>query len=152
MKAIFSFIIKYIAISSVFILSSCALDSSRTSLATMQKRVNESRNFEAPDQAYLLQTVITTLQDQGYNILKVNNSNYEITAQRDGNILLTIIIYNKGPHLFTVRANAQNYSNQHVFSFNSTGYELVTDPVFYQQEFFNPLSKSLFLKKENLFN
>ena len=79
-------------------------------LPATQKRVNETRTFEAPNQDILLKTIITTLQDQGFNI---------------------------------VRVNGQIYNN---FSASSTGYENIVDPVFYQKNFFEPLSRSLFLQ------
>lgn len=134
-------------------ITSCANNDSSINTPTTQKRINQTRAFSASSQELLLQTILTTLQDQGYNIIKVNSNNAEITAQRDGNILISVIVYQTSPQQFAVRANAQHYvTNTSLFSNNTTGYEIIMDPVFYQKDFFEPLSKSLFIQKENLPN
>lgn len=144
---------KIIGIATILCIAGCANhDPSMTTPAT-QKRVNQTRSFSAPNQDILLQTILTTLQDQGYNIVKVNSSNAEITAQRNGDILISVIVYPTGKQQFSVRANAQHYvGNTGFFNNNTTGYEVIMDPIFYQKDFFEPLSKSLFIQKENLSN
>lgn len=125
----------------------CTNSDKDLTMPASQKRVNETRTFNAADKDTLLKAVITTLQDQGYNIVKVNLDSSEITAQRNSNIILSVIIYPITAHQFAIRANGQAFNGN---SFNSTGYENITDPRFYQQEFFEPLSKSVFLQKETL--
>lgn len=145
--------LKVIGIAAMLCMTNCAdHDYSMTTPAT-QKRINQTRSFSTPNQEILLQTILTTLQDQGYNIVKVNSNNAEITAQHDGDILISVIVYPTGQQQFSVRANAQHFvGNTGLFSNNTTGYEVIIDPIFYQKDFFEPLSKSLFIQKENLPN
>ncbi|CAI3925788.1 MULTISPECIES: hypothetical protein [Commensalibacter] len=148
-----SHLFKVAIISFAIGITGCANDDPSIKTPTTQKRINQTRIFSAPSQEILLQTILTTLQDQGYNIVKVNSNNAEITAQRDGNVLISVIAYQTNPQQFAVRANAQRYiRNANLFSNNTTGYEIIMDPVFYQKDFFEPLSKSLFIQKENLSN
>lgn len=145
--------LKPILISLLLCVTACADNNASTPTPASQKRINQTRSFNAPNQNILLQAVLATLQDQGYNIVRANSNNAEITAQRDGDILISVIVYPTGKQQFSVRANAQHFvGNSGFFSNNQTGYEVIMDPVFYQKEFFDPLSKSLFLQKENLSN
>lgn len=145
--------LKPILISLLLCVTACADNNASTPTPASQKRINQTRSFNAPNQNILLQAVLATLQDQGYNIVRANSNNAEITAQRDGDILISVIVYPTGKQQFSVRANAQHFvGNNGFFSNNQTGYEVIMDPVFYQKEFFDPLSKSLFLQKENLSN
>lgn len=128
------------------ILTACSTNHESTMPAS-QKRVNETRTFEAPSKDVLLKTIITTLQDQGFNIVKVNLDSSEVTAQQNSNIILSVMTYPTGGNKFAVRVNGQIYKD---FSFSSTGYENIIDPEFYQKEFFEPLSKSLFLQNYSL--
>lgn len=145
--------VKIIALSLTLCITACAGNDPSITTPTTQKRVNQTRSFTADSQEILLQTILTTLQDQGYNIIKANSNNAEITAQRDGDILISVMIYPIGKRQFSVRANAQHFiGNNSFFSNNATGYEVIIDPVFYQKSFFEPLSKSLFIQKENLPN
>lgn len=127
------------------LLSSCNDNDNSTPIPASQRRVNETRNFEAANKDSLFKAVITTLQDQGYNIVKVNLDSSEVTAQRDSNIILSIILYPAGTKQFAVRVNGQIFKED---NFSSTGYETINDPRFYQTEFFEPLSKSLFLQNQ----
>lgn len=144
---------KAIVISTILGITGCANTDPSITTPTTQKRVNQTRSFTAPSQEILLQTILTTLQDQGYNIVKVNNNTAEITAQRDGDILISTIVYPTGQQQFSVRANAQQFvGNSGFFNNTITGYKIIMDPIFYQKEFFEPLSKSLFIQKEDLPN
>ena len=127
---------------SCFSLTACS-NNNESMLPATQKRVNETRTFEAPNQDILLKTIITTLQDQGFNIVKVNLDSSEVTAQQNSNIILSVMTYPIDRNKFAVRVNGQIYNN---FSASSTGYENIADPVFYQKNFFEPLSRSLFLQ------
>ena len=49
-------------------------------------------------------------------------------------------------HQFAVRVNGQIFRDSNL---SSTGYENINDPQFYQKEFFEPLSKSLFLQNHS---
>lgn len=142
-----------ISMSLLLCVTACTDNNASTPTPASQKRINQTRSFNAPNQNVLLQAVLATLQDQGYNIVRANSNNAEITAQRDGDIIISVIVYPTGKQQFSVRANAQHFvGNNGFFSNNQTGYEVIMDPVFYQKEFFDPLSKSLFLQKENLSN
>lgn len=147
MKITFKLLIISLIVSNCLLLAGCNTSDDLSAMPASQKRINETRFFEATNKNYLLKAVITTLQDQGYNIVKINLDSSEVTAQRDSNIILSTIIYPVGTNQFAVRTNGQIFKRD---NFSSTGYENITDPQFYQKELFEPLSKSIFLQKQNL--
>lgn len=105
-------------------------DESQLKLRSMQTRV-----FETSDREGTLRTVIATLQDLGFIIDKADSTLGSVSGTKLNryNLKMTVTIRPKSENELAVRANAQ----YNIYP--------VTDPKPYQ-EFFDALSKSLFLK------
>jgi len=100
-------------------------------------RAMQSRAFDTTDQRRTLRTIISTLQDLGYTIDKVEPAAGTVSATKLSYLRLTATTYARGASQTMVRANA---------IYKLPGQETqVDDPVFYQQLFFEPLAKAMFL-------
>jgi outer membrane lipopolysaccharide assembly protein LptE/RlpB len=105
----------------------------------VELRAMQSRAFDTPDRYKTLRAIVATLQDLGYSVDKVETGAGTVSATKLTALRLTASVYPRGSTQTIVRANAmvkieqQKVQNQ------------VDDPAFYQQLFFEPLSKALFL-------
>jgi hypothetical protein len=108
---------------------------------TLEIRAMQSRMFDTSDRSKVLRGAIATLQDLGYSIEKVEASAGSVSARKLAALEISVSVFPRGKKQTIVRANATirtpNGANQ------------VDDPAFYQQRFFEPLSKSLFLAAQN---
>ena len=105
----------------------------------VEKRSYQSRVFDTNDKQKVLRAVIATLQDLGFVIDKADATLGTVSGTKLDNysLKMTVSVRPKGKEQMLVRANAQ---------FNITPVE---DPKPYQ-DFFNSLSKSLFLQAQNV--
>jgi len=105
----------------------------------VELRAMQSRAYDTTDRNKTLRTIVATLQDLGYSINKVDADSGTVTATKFSILTLTASIYPRGTTQTVVRTNAivklenKNTDNQ------------VDEPAFYQQFFFEPLSKAMFL-------
>jgi hypothetical protein len=106
----------------------------------LELRAMQSRVFDTEDKGKTLRAVVATLQDLGYSIDKVEPVAGTISATKLSLLRMSVAIYPRGEKQLVVRSNAlviavagTNKQNQ------------VDDPAFYQQRFFEPLSKAMFL-------
>jgi hypothetical protein len=133
-KLIAAFILPF----SFITLLSCA-PSTKQVLATKESQVKlraiQTRAFDTTDEEMMLRTVIATLQDLGFIIDKADDELGTVSGTKLDRYALrmTVSVRPRGETQLLVRANAQ--------------YEIhaVEDPEPYQQ-FFESLSKALFLK------
>ncbi len=105
----------------------------------LEKRSYQTRAFDTSDKEKVLRATIATLQDLGFVIDKADLTLGTVSATKLNAYLLkmTVSVRPKGKEQMIVRANAQ---------FNVTAVE---DPKPYQ-DFFNSLSKSLFLQAQDV--
>lgn len=103
----------------------------------VEVRAMQSRAFEITDRNRTLRTIIATLQDLGYTVDKVEPAAGTVSATKLSLLRLTATTYPRGESQTMVRANAiYKLPNQDT---------QIDDPVFYQQLFFEPLAKAMFL-------
>lgn len=105
--------------------------------SAVELRAMQGRMFETSDRAKTLRTVIATLQDLGYSIEKVEAGAGTVTARKLSQLQMTVSVFPRGGKQMIVRANAVVTTE--------TSANQVDAPEFYQQLFFEPLSKALFL-------
>jgi hypothetical protein len=105
----------------------------------VELRALQSRAFETTNREKTLRAVIATLQDLGYSIDKVEPSAGTITGTKLSQLRLTATVYPRGESRMMVRANAIVRMPQQTIETQ------VDDPLFYQQLFFEPLAKAMFL-------
>jgi len=103
----------------------------------VELRAMQGRMFETGDRAKTIRTVIATLQDLGYSIEKVEAGAGTISARKLNALQMTVTVFPRGDRQMVVRANA-------IVSTEAESSQ-VDAPEFYQQLFFEPLSKALFL-------
>lgn len=106
----------------------------------VELRAMESRAFDTKDRSKTLRAVIATLQDLGYSIEKVEPEAGTVSAIKLSALRLTASVYPRGDSQLMVRANAEIK----VMPTSQQAHQ-VDDPAFYQQMFFEPLAKALFL-------
>ncbi|HJD96028.1 hypothetical protein [Mailhella massiliensis] len=101
----------------------------------LRLRQIQTRYFDTSDKQKAMEAVIATLQDLGFVIDKASLELGSVTGTklRGYTVRMTVNVLPRGKAQMTVRASAQ---------YNVTPVE---DPVLYQ-DFFNALSKSLFLQ------
>jgi hypothetical protein len=109
-----------------------------TSESQLQKRSYQTRAFDTTDKQKVLRATISTLQDLGFVIDRADATLGSVSATKLDVYLLkiTVSVRPRGQQMI-VRANAQ---------YNLTPVE---DPKPYQ-DFFNSLSKSLFLQAQEV--
>lgn len=106
--------------------------------APVELRAMQSRAFDTTDGNRILRAVLSTLQDLGYSIDKVDVGAGTVSATKLANLRLTASTYPRGgSNQIIVRANA-------IYKLPGQDTQ-VDDPVFYQTLFFEPLSKAMFL-------
>lgn len=106
----------------------------------VELRAIQSRAFETGDRNAILRAIIATLQDLGYNLDRVDASSGTVTATKLAMLKMTASAYPHGDEQTVVRANAVVTMQPHA--------QQVDAAEFYQKDFFEPLSKSLFLQAE----
>jgi hypothetical protein len=106
----------------------------------VELRAMQSRAFDTADRNKALRTVIATLQDLGYTIDKVESEAATVTGTKLSVLRLTAAVYPRGEKQLIVRSNAQVKLHAGNLTENQ-----VDDPIFYQQLFFEPLAKAMFL-------
>jgi hypothetical protein len=106
-----------------------------TDATQVQLRAMQSRSFETADQGLTVRNVISTMQDLGFVVDKVDDALGTVsgTKMQDYVMRMTVTIRPTGKKLMQVRASAQ---------YNLTA---VSDPQPYQQ-FFSALEKAMFLR------
>jgi hypothetical protein len=109
---------------------------------TLEVRAMQSRLFDTSDRSKVLRGAIATLQDLGYSIEKVEASAGSVSARKLAALEISVSVFPRGKNQTIVRANAS------IRTPNGPTHQ-VDDPAFYQQRFFEPLSKSLFLAAMN---
>lgn len=105
----------------------------------VEMRAMQVRAFDTDDRNRTLRTVVATLQDLGYSIDKVDVGSGTVSATKLAKLRVTASTYPRAANAAqtVVRANA---------IYKLPGQDTQVDsPVFYQQLFFEPLSKALFL-------
>jgi hypothetical protein len=126
------------AVVAAIVLSGCQTDSKQQVLATDRSQVElravQTRAFDTTDRDLTVRAVISTLQDLGFVIDKVDATLGTISATKFGGyaMRMTVTVRPHGETQTAVRASAQ-------YNINA-----VSDPKPYQ-EFFDALSKSIFL-------
>lgn len=108
--------------------------------SAVELRAMQSRAFETGDEAKVYRAVLATFQDLGYTISKVEPAAGTVTADKLAVLTMTASVYPRGEDRTIVRSNAVVKMSPSV----DQGHQ-VDAPEFYQQRFFEPLSKALFL-------
>jgi hypothetical protein len=130
-------------VTGVLVLSLAACQSTQPQEVMLSKkspvelRAMQGRVFDTSDRAKTIRTVIATLQDLGYSIEKVEAGAGTVKARKLAQLEMTVSVFPKGAKQMVVRANA-------IVRMESQGAQ-VDAPEFYQQLFFEPLAKALFL-------
>jgi hypothetical protein len=106
-----------------------------SSLDPGQLQSIQTRVFATADHAFALRQVISTLQDLGYSIDKVQAASGLVGATKAANLNLTAIVQPGAGATTVVHADAY-------VTIGTNAYE-VDDPTFYNADFFTPLSRSL---------
>lgn len=128
-----------VAIATAMLAAGCRSNSMDEVLATdatqVQLRAMQSRSFETGDQGLTVRNVISTMQDLGFVVDKVDDALGTVsgTKMQDYVMRMTVTIRPTGKKLMQVRASAQ-------YNLNA-----VSDPQPYQQ-FFSALEKAMFLR------
>lgn len=107
----------------------------------VELRAIQSRIFETDDEIRTLRTVIATLQDLGYTIEKVEPAAGTVSAVKLIHLKITVTAYPRGDAHTVVRANAIIS----VATGRGRQRTQVDSPEFYQQLFFEPFAKAMFL-------
>ena len=107
----------------------------------IELRAMQSRVFDTSDKRQMLRTVVSTLQDLGYSIDKIEPTAWTVSATKLAALRMSVAIYPRGQSQLVVRSNAVVARAPGALQKNQ-----VDDPAFYQQRFFEPLSKAIFLR------
>lgn len=126
---------------SVVFLSGCASQNSHvlSGGSQVELRSMQTRAFDTTDKEKMLRTVISTIQDLGFIVDKADDDLGTVTGTKLSGyqVRMTVTVRPRGEKQLLVRANAM---------YNLSAIE---DPQPYQ-DFFNSLSKSLFLTAHNV--
>jgi len=130
---------------SLSVLAACQHTGQKLILSTkpaVELRAIQSRAFETTDQTKMMRTIVATLQDLGYKIDKIEPGAGSVTGTKLSALRLTASVYPRGTTQLIVRSNAIVRMPQQQQQQTESQ---VDDPLFYQQLFFEPLAKALFL-------
>lgn len=105
----------------------------------VELRAMQTRAFDTSDRPKMVRTIIATLQDLGYNLDKVDAGSGTVSATKLAELTMTASVYPRTETQLVVRANA-------IVKAANVRETQVDDPAFYQQDFFDPLSKAIFLQ------
>ena len=106
----------------------------------VELRSMQSRLFDTTDKDKALRAVVATLQDLGYSIDKIEPNAATVSGTKLASLRISVAIYPRGETQLVVRSNALVIVAPGTLKENQ-----VDDPAFYQQRFFEPLSKAMFL-------
>jgi hypothetical protein len=137
------FMRSFLLIVAAALLSACVQPQSEITLSkkgAVELRAIQSRAFDTDDRNRVFRGIIATFQDLGYSILKVEPEAGTVTANKRAALMMTATAYPRDKVRMIVRANAILTLGQQV-----PGHQ-VDSPEFYQQRFFEPLSKAIFLQ------
>jgi hypothetical protein len=109
----------------------------------VELRSMQTRAFDTTDQNKMLRTIVSTLQDIGYTIDKVEPPAGTVSATKLTLLRLTATATPRGTSQIAVRANAM----VRIANVKDTQ---IDDPQFYQQLFFDPLAKAIFLSAQHV--
>lgn len=124
-------------------LGGCATDLPPVFLSkkgAVELRAMQSRAFESSDRNKIFRGMIATFQDLGYSIMKVEPVAGTVTADKLAKLKMTATVYPRGKDRMIVRSNAVIKQCPGCLAYQ------VDAPKFYQQRFFEPLSKAIFLQ------
>lgn len=126
----------------MFFVSGCQTTQSHimSEKPALELRSMQSRVFETPDRNKVYRAIIYTFQDLGYSITKVEPEAGTVSASKLAMLWMTATVYPRGEERTIVRSNAI----VKMMPTAPNGYQ-VDNPEFYQQRFFEPLEKALFL-------
>jgi len=106
--------------------------------SAVELRAMQERTFDTTDRNKALRSTIATLQDLGYIVNKIEPPAGTVSAEKDTILKLTASVFPHGTSQMAVRANAMVL----IGGLKNTQ---VDDPLFYQQRFFEPLSRTIAL-------
>ncbi|QQD18321.1 hypothetical protein I6N98_00130 [Spongiibacter nanhainus] len=130
-----------VLLSSMVFITGCA-NTTNTVLDADQSQVQlrsiQTRSFDTQDKKKTMRAVIATLQDLGFVLDKADEMLGTVsgTKMKGYTIKMTVSVRSRGEKMM-VRANAQY------------GQKPITDPIPYQ-DFFNSLSKAMFLQANSV--
>lgn len=126
---------------SLITLSGCASQNSHVLAGGSQVELRgiQTRLFDTNDREKMLRTIIATTQDLGFIVDKADSDLGTITATKLSGyqIRMTVTVRDRGENQLLVRANAMY------------NLKAIEDPQPYQ-DFFNSLSKAIFLTAHNV--
>lgn len=123
----------------------------RTEQTQLQIRSYQSRSFDTQNRELVLRTIISTLQDLGFIVEKVDEKMGIISGTLFFNTpVVPISIGDNETQLIKTNISVRNSEAQIIVRLNaSKDSKTITDPTVYQN-FFNSLSQSLFLEANNV--
>lgn len=105
----------------------------------VELRAMETRIIPGEDRGRALRLVIATMQDLGYNIDTIHGATGTVSATKLSDLRLSTTVTPHGPHQVAIRADAEVRPDMRQF-------HQVDDPIFYRQDFFDPLEKAMLVK------
>ena len=108
--------------------------------SAVELRAMQSRVYDTNNKNKTLRAVVATLQDLGYYVDKIEPTSGTVSATKLSLLRISVAVYPRGSSQLIVRSNALVMLQPGAVTQNQ-----VDDPAFYQQRFFEPLSKALFL-------
>jgi len=125
-------------------LTGCQNNTANQILSTKESQVQlrsfQSRSFDTADKTKTMRTTISTLQDLGFVVDKADETLGSVTGTKFVNnqaLRMSVMVRPKSAKQMIVRANAQYQA------------ATIEDPAAYQ-DFFNSLSKAMFLTAHNV--
>lgn len=104
----------------------------------VELRAMQARVFETSDHNRVLRATIATMQDLGYTLDKVRASSGTVSGTKLALLKMSASVYPHGETQTVVRVDAAIHVPPH--------WQQVDALEFYQQDFFDPLSKVMFLQ------
>ena len=135
---------KFMLVLAVLALAGCATQQPEVIVSgksAVELRSMQSRAFETGDKRTVYRAVLATFQDLGYTVTELESDAGTVTGDKLARLMLTASVYSRGAARTIVRANAIVKLGPQV----QQGHQ-VDAPEFYQERFFEPLSKALFLE------
>ena len=108
-----------------------------SSKGPVELRAMQSRSFDTGDRLMVIRAVVGTFQDLGYTVEKIEPEAGTVSAVKMAALRMSATVQPHGERQVTVRANAMVNGPKDQTQ--------VDEPAFYQQMFFEPLARSLFL-------
>ena len=133
----------FLIVAAILLAAACTTERPELILSeksAVELRSIQSRAFDTGDKKKIYRAMISTFQDLGYTISKVEPEAGTVSASKLAVLRMTATVYPQSEKRSMVRVNAIIRPNFQIV----TGHQ-VDAPEFYQQRFFEPLSKALFL-------